>query len=532
MKKLFCLLLLIFMNVYSVEYTEFTPELNITTQSSSGIGFYVQNKTGTYDMELSIYDNVGNLLYFNKIPNFVIVDEIPYYICDTWNLLTKENKVAAAGYTYAVHFKMINKATGSTFTKDTKFGIKASNEKFVNIISCNTGDKLIASKDPFIASNTNSSNTAILLLEGNDALNQFSGLALEGKYRMIGTVTNRDLYIVDWKDSGASIYINAQNTVSIIQQLVRQFKYSEIVLIGKSLGGVIGRLALSKAETEGISLPVKKFISLDAPQQGVQINLTAQAAVYSIAASYPDYLASFPFFGGTGTARQYKNGFLSRPSSRETQYYHIGLVEDWVRNGVFVNGCPIKDANVSAARKNSSVWHDEFYASIKKYGNKYGYPKLCKNYAISYSNGNLKYNGYVPDQYIADFTTFNYHIYSDIQDLNQGSFSYNPNIDNQLSMKPGYSNKTVLVPLESALDLQNMNYAKTKGIYNRNLTYKEMAEHSPFDKIYVKANGNDHMSAMDGEILTFIKEIVEDNTPKINKVIASDLLPIIINLLD
>jgi hypothetical protein len=523
MKKMYYLLLFIIVtNVYPAS---FFIGPNPSKFEYGGTAFAIQNDPGRYNITISIYDATQNLMFKSEINNFVISNASIKYPIEAWNYINYLYKVVAYG-TYKVYVKSVNAVTGAVFETNQLFGNKPDANYPPSIINASSGDKIIQSK-------FSSSSKAIILLEGNDAMNQYSGYSLEAKYRLIGNIPGYDFYIVDWKDAGLSIFTNAQNTVSIIQQLVNTYKYSEIVLIGKSLGGVVGRLALAKAETDGLKLPVKKFISLDAPQQGVQINLTAQAAVYSVCSSCPDWLV--PFNGGLVTANNYKSAFLERPSSRETQYYHIGLAESYVRNSsciLDINDCALNTSNLDAIKNLTTKWHDDFYLSLKKYGNIYGYPKDCKNYAIAYSNGKLLYSNKTPNQYIADFSSLKYHIYSDIYDINQGSYAYNPAVADQLVMRDGFSAKTILVPLESALDLHFMDYAKTNGVFNRDLTYEELSLKSPFDKIYIKENRVDHMTAMDGELLSFITDAINDNTPKQNKILPPDFLPIILSILN
>ncbi len=52
-----------------------------------------------------------------------------------------------------------------------------------------------------------------------------------------------------------------------------------MVAAGVSMGGVIVRYALAKAENDGAPLPFKKFVSIDGPQQGAVVSYDLQSFI-------------------------------------------------------------------------------------------------------------------------------------------------------------------------------------------------------------------------------------------------------------
>ena len=61
--------------------------------------------------------------------------------------------------------------------------------------------------------------------------------------------------------NSAAIYNSASRYISTLNS------NTQMIAAGISMGGVIVRYALAKAENDGNPLPFNKFLSIDAPQQ-------------------------------------------------------------------------------------------------------------------------------------------------------------------------------------------------------------------------------------------------------------------------
>lgn len=89
---------------------------------------------------------------------------------------------------------------------------------------------------------------------------------------------NIDILIYDYADGGTSLLNNRDhliNGLSFLNTIINSPK----AIWGYSMGGVITRAALAKAEEENLNLNISYFISLDSPQRGANANLDLQNLV-------------------------------------------------------------------------------------------------------------------------------------------------------------------------------------------------------------------------------------------------------------
>jgi hypothetical protein len=84
------------------------------------------------------------------------------------------------------------------------------------------------------------------------------------------------VYIVNYKYNSQDIRNNAAVYASAIRYVSSINNNTSVVAGGISMGGIIARYALAKAEGNGNPLPAYKFLSIDAPQQGAVISSTLQ----------------------------------------------------------------------------------------------------------------------------------------------------------------------------------------------------------------------------------------------------------------
>ena len=86
-----------------------------------------------------------------------------------------------------------------------------------------------------------------------------------------------DIYVMYYKYNPQDLRNNAAVYASGVNYISNQFNFgNDIVSAGISMGGLITRYALTKAEDLGTPLPVDKWISLDAPHQGAYISKDLQ----------------------------------------------------------------------------------------------------------------------------------------------------------------------------------------------------------------------------------------------------------------
>ena len=121
--------------------------------------------------------------------------------------------------------------------------------------------------------------TPLILSEGFDAYNTKP----EQYYRSAGNdlincllTKGFDVYIINYKYNSQSIRNNATVFSSAIRYVSSINGSKPLVASGMSMGGIINRYASAKAEGNGTTLPISKFLSIDAPQQGANISETLQ----------------------------------------------------------------------------------------------------------------------------------------------------------------------------------------------------------------------------------------------------------------
>jgi hypothetical protein len=134
--------------------------------------------------------------------------------------------------------------------------------------------------------------------------------------------------------NSAAIYNSAIKYVSNLNS------NSNIIAAGVSMGGVIVRYCLSKAEQDGTPLPVDKFISIDAPQQG------------AIIANDFQYFINNPNISG------FQKKVLNNTASKHLLKYNT-----------------------------FGSLYTSFYNELDNLNNGTGYPGNCENIGVSFSNG-------------------------------------------------------------------------------------------------------------------------------------------------
>jgi hypothetical protein len=131
----------------------------------------------------------------------------------------------------------------------------------------------------------------IIYLGGIDPLENVSVLDIfsnEIEYTHIDALRNHGytIVVVDWKNSMKSIEKNAEHVIELIENLkcAGDDPMNQFVVMGSSMGGIIGKYALGWMEKNFNQLNCKKqsmhntrlYVSIDAPHQGAIIPLSFQ----------------------------------------------------------------------------------------------------------------------------------------------------------------------------------------------------------------------------------------------------------------
>jgi acetyl esterase/lipase len=128
----------------------------------------------------------------------------------------------------------------------------------------------------------------LTLSEGFDAYN----LKSEQYYReagkdLINCLLNKgfDIYIVNYNLNSQSIRNNAAVYTSAIKYVSNINNGEKIIVSGISMGGIIAKYALAKAEQDGNPLPANMFLTLDSPHQSASVDKKLQDYIHNEVAS-------------------------------------------------------------------------------------------------------------------------------------------------------------------------------------------------------------------------------------------------------
>lgn len=196
----------------------------------------------------------------------------------------------------------------------------------------------------------------------NDFGNPDVNINLGEKFRAEGY----DLIIVDYEDGGDYIEKNGLAVIKVMEALYTtygQYFEQDFVVIGPSMGALVGQYALAEAERRGINLHTRLFISFDGPHQGANIPIGIQQAVGYV---YSSKLTAPSRNCKTG---KYEDGPdeesfpASVPAAKQLLLHH------YLSGSEYPKAHPYRDILVGNM-------------------NNVGYPKNCRNVAIV--NGSIK----------------------------------------------------------------------------------------------------------------------------------------------
>jgi Secretion system C-terminal sorting domain len=195
-----------------------------------------------------------------------------------------------------------------------------------------------------------SSGTPIIISEGFDAYNNTYSEYLRYK----GQQLFDPLISAGYRIYFLNYYLNSQdmrNSAAIYNSAARYISSicsnTQMVAAGVSMGGVIVRYALTKAENDGAPLPFKKFISIDGPQQGAIISYGLQSFIKNQTSCGAPVADDFTKFGLNNDAAKQ---LLTRNPYENTA-------------------------------------HSTFYSEMQSLNGGIGYPRLTKNIGVTFSNG-------------------------------------------------------------------------------------------------------------------------------------------------
>jgi hypothetical protein len=191
-----------------------------------------------------------------------------------------------------------------------------------------------------------------------------------------------DIIYIDWQNGTNDIKENSKVLKSVLawvnSKKAEAGSTQQNVLMGQSMGGLIGRYTLAKMEQDGVPHDVRLFIAHDSPMQGANTPLSTQyfsRHIYDQYTEAPIIYGAIEYliptllnftelltFGAVDIAFPSVNDILTiqdTPAALQLNYHYVDIL-----------------SNPTMSVHNN--WQTEFDAM--------GYPQLCRNIAIS--NGN------------------------------------------------------------------------------------------------------------------------------------------------
>jgi len=142
-----------------------------------------------------------------------------------------------------------------------------------------------------------------------------------------------DLIYIDYEDGADYIQRNAKLVESVIQwvntQKINNGSTEPTSILGISMGGVVARYALAEMESNNQIHDVEKFVSFDAPHNGANIPLGAQAMLWH---AYDTDIKTGFFFPIRKLHKiipqiELAEGMLSNPATRQLLLHHLYSVD-------------------------------------------------------------------------------------------------------------------------------------------------------------------------------------------------------------
>jgi hypothetical protein len=208
----------------------------------------------------------------------------------------------------------------------------------------------------------------LIIIEGFDPSNKYSqdsmingtqnGL-LDNRYDLDKPIKdlihdeNYDLFYINYIDGTADIRANAAFVKQAIEWINTQKHLNgsseKNIVIGASMGGLVGKWALREFELFGQDHEAELFMSFDSPMRGANVPLALQCNAI-ITTGIKVFGKTLKERDDTGKAEAAFNA-VNAPAAKQMLYYHIGL-------------CP--DGGCSGSQLDD--WHDAFYNELDSRG--------------------------------------------------------------------------------------------------------------------------------------------------------------------
>jgi len=216
----------------------------------------------TYEMKLDMDGDDNNDIDLLMQNNPITTGSFQYPTPTHW----------ADKYTAHLTFAFKHTVEFSIITKTATFPIYVTVPQ--RIYADASGNALVQMRDE-----TCTNKLPVIVVEGWDAINTTFPWEYAYNFKtVLDSIysNNGEVFVLDFADAGASMLSNADVVLDALGQVHALCPNQNVALIGFSMGGVIAKHALAKAERQGIQHHVGLFVSYDAPHFGANSNLSLQ----------------------------------------------------------------------------------------------------------------------------------------------------------------------------------------------------------------------------------------------------------------
>jgi hypothetical protein len=284
---------------------------------------------------------------------------------------------------------------------------------------------------------------------------------------------------------------------------------TDIAMVGASMGGVIGRLALAYMETNALDHNTRAFVSFDSPQNGANIPLGLQYWV--------------DFFSEDSEDAAYMRDRLNTPAARQLLVYHFtdppgttgesdplraGLVADLAAVGDYP-----QDLRKVAVANGSGLMADQGFAA----GDQvilYEYSSLLVDivgnvWAVPDSTEHIIFDGAMdliwplPDRYLT-VSVSGTRPYDNAPGGFRGSMAQMDSVEAPYGDIIALHDNHCFIPTVSALALD------TDDLFYDIAGAGDLMAHTPFDTVYYPAVNEEHMTISAESAIWFLTEVRRD----------------------
>ncbi|MEZ4906551.1 MAG: hypothetical protein R2771_02655 [Saprospiraceae bacterium] len=162
------------------------------------------------------------------------------------------------------------------------------------------------------------------------------------------------------------------------------------VVVGFSMGGLLGKIALRTMELDGVDHETEMYFTYDSPLKGANIPMAMQCLLDHIA-NY--HMLEVPIYDWSEAIKKNVDN-LNSPAARQMLYYHYS-------NANWVTENPITDSKYTEASA-LKVTHDQFYQQFESLG-QLNIPQIAiSNGGIIDGDESTVGQGFLPDEVILD----------------------------------------------------------------------------------------------------------------------------------